>query len=104
MAERDRLRDLQMGEAGHHGVGFGLGAVDQRVLKFAHLLVDAVDCRAQPQPQISRDLVIARTRGVQAAGCRADQLGQTRLDIHVNVFLRLAEGKSAGFYFRLDLV
>ena len=30
MSERDRLRDLQMREAGHHRIGVRLGLIDQR--------------------------------------------------------------------------
>ncbi len=33
MAEGHRLGDLQMGEAGHHRVGMGLGLIDQRRLQ-----------------------------------------------------------------------
>ena len=36
MTEGHRLGDLQMGVARHHRGGFGLGAVDQRLLQVAH--------------------------------------------------------------------
>ena len=94
MAEGHRLGDLEMGEARHHRRGFGLGAVDQRLLQVAHRRVEAVDRGAQPQPQIGRDLVVARARGVKPPGGRPDQLGEPRLDIQVDVFVRLAEDES----------
>ncbi len=35
VAQRHRLGDLEMGEARHHRIGFGLGAIDQRLLQVA---------------------------------------------------------------------
>ena len=104
MAERHRLGDLQMRVAWHHRGGFCLGAVDQRLLQVAHFLIEAVDRAAQPQPQICRDLIIARPRGMEAPRRRPDQVGQPRFDIHVNVFVFGAEYKAAAFNFRPDLV
>ena len=83
--------------------GFRLGPLDQRLLQVAHRDVEAVDRAAQPQPQIGRDLIVARARGVQAPGRRPDQLGEARLDIEVDVLVLGAEDKIAGFDFRLDL-
>ena len=93
-----------MGEAGHHRIGFSLGAIDQRLLQFLHRCVEAVDRGALPQPQISCNLVVARTRGVKPAGGRPDQLGQASLDIHVNVFMGVAEGEAAAFDLAADLI
>ncbi len=104
VAESHRLGDLQMRIAGHRGGGLGLGPVDQRLLQVAHRLVEPVDRAAQPQAEIGRHLVVARTRGMEPAGGRADQLGKPRLDIHVDVFERLAEGKGTALDFRLDPV
>ena len=95
MPEGYRLGDLQMGVAGHHRGGFGLGAVDQGLLQVAHRAVEAVDRVAQPQPQIGRHLIVARARGMEAPRRRPDQLGEPRLDIHVDVFVLGAEDKAA---------
>jgi len=58
MAERHRLRDLQMSEAGHHRLGMLIGAFDQCALQSA----DCVDCFIarvpDPKPEIGRDLII----------------------------------------------
>ena len=104
MTEGHRLGDLQMSVAGHHRAGFSLGAVDQRLLQVAHRRVEAVDRAAQPQPQIGRDLVIARPRGMEAPRRRPDQLGEPRFDIHVNVFEFGAEHEAAAFDLRPDLL
>ena len=103
VAERHRLGDLQMREAGHHGIGMRLGLVDQRRLQVAQRCVDAVDRVAHPQPEIGRDLVVARARGVQPPGRRPDQLGEPRLDVEVDVLVGLAEDEGAALDLGPDL-
>ncbi len=85
MAEGDGLRRLQMGEARHDGAGIFLGAVDQGGLQVLQLGLEAVDLVAHPQPHIERHLVVARARGVQTPARRADQLGESRLDVEMDV-------------------
>ena len=70
MAEGDGLRRLQMREARHDGGGIFLGAVDQRGLQVAQHRLQPVDRVAHPQPEIERDLVVARARGMQPAAGR----------------------------------
>ena len=96
--------DLQMGEAGHDraDVRFGLG--DQRALQALQGCLDAVDRVAHPEPEVERHLVVARPRRVQASGRVADQLGEARLDVHMDVFERDAEGECAVFDLALDPV
>ena len=72
-------------------------------LQLAHRGVEAVDRAAHPQPEIGRDLVVARARRVQPPGRRADQLGEPRLDVEVDVLVRLAEDEGAGFDLGPDL-
>src|SRR5690606_10007050 len=57
---------------------------------------DAVEFVLHPEAEIDRHLVVAGTRRVQAAGRRADQFGEARLDVHVDVFELLREGEGAG--------
>ena len=57
--------------------------------------VEYVDGVAHPQTEIGRHLIVARARGVQAAGGRADQIGQPAFDVHMNVFERALEFKFA---------
>ena len=100
MAEGDGLRRLQVGEARHDGRGILLGAIDQRRLQVAQHRLQPVDRVAHPQPDIERDLVVARARGVQPAAGRADQLGEPRLDVEMDVLELGRELEAAG----LDLL
>ena len=75
MAERHRLRGLQMGEAGHHGRGMLQRPRHQRMLERRQRRIGLVDGVADIKPEIGRDLVVARARGVQPACGGADQLG-----------------------------
>ena len=52
---------------------------------------------AHPKPEIGRDLIVARARGVQPPGRRPDQLGEPALDVHMDVLERALEGEFAGF-------
>ena len=88
MPERHRLRGLQMREARHHRAGVLQRLLGQRLLVVAEQPVDVVDPRPHPQPEIGRDLIVARARGVQPAGGRPDQLGEPALDVHMDVFER----------------
>ena len=93
MAEGHRLGRLQVGEAGHDGGGVGERLLGQRLLQGGERRVGAVDGVAHPQPEVGGDLVVARARRVQPAGGRADQLGQPRLDIEVDVLQRAGKGE-----------
>ena len=85
MPERNRLRSLQVGEAGHHGVGVLQRPRHQRILKCGQRGIGLVDGVADIQPKISRDLIVARTGGVQPSCRRPDQFAEPAFDIHVNV-------------------
>ena len=104
VAESHRLGDLQVRVAGHHRGCFRLGAVDQRLLQIAHRGVYPVDRAAQPQPQISRHLIVPRARGVQPSRRRANELGQAGLDVHMDILALVAEDKDPAFDFRFYLV
>ena len=104
MAEGDRLRRLQMGEAGHHGIGVGQRLFDQRVLQIGQLPIERVDRVADIKPHVSRDLIVARTCGVKSASRGADQFGKAAFDIHMDVFKRAGEGEIAFFDLLSDLI
>ena len=87
VTERHRLRRLQMGEAGHHGSRVLLGARQERGLQFLEQPIGPVDRVAHPHPQ-DRWRPSLRERAVQLAAGLADQLGQARLDVHVDVRAR----------------
>ena len=91
MAERDGLRGLQMGEARHHGRGMFQRAAGQGMLEGGQRRIRLVDRVAHIEPEIGRDLVVARARGVQPPRGRPDQFGKPALDIHMDVFERALE-------------
>ena len=97
MAERHRLRRLQMGKARHDGIGVRQRLFGERLLIGGELRIDSVDCVAHPQPEIRRDLVVARPRGVKSAGSRPNQVGEAALNIHMNVLERALEREFTGF-------
>ena len=103
MAEGDRLRRLQMGEARHHRAGVSFGLFGHGELEIGHLAVDLVERVAHPQPHVGRDLVVARAGGVQAAGGEADLVLEVGLDVHVDVFERPREREGPALDLALDL-
>ncbi len=91
MPEGHGLRGLQMGKTRHHGRGMFQRPLHQRMLECGQRRIDLVDRVADIEPEIGRDLVVARTRGVQPSRGGPDQLAQPALDIHVNVLERALE-------------
>ena len=85
VAEGHRLRDLEMGEAGHDGRSVRFGQIEQRMSEADDARCDVVDRGAHVQSHVGRDLIIARTAGVQALAGVADQCDQPLLDIDVYV-------------------
>ena len=65
MAERHRLRALQVGEAGHHCSGMLKRLLSERLLVVAEQTVNVVDAVAHPQPEVGRHLIVARACCVQ---------------------------------------
>ncbi|MCY1396652.1 hypothetical protein D9M71_116310 [compost metagenome] len=104
VAEGDRLGGLQVGEAGHDGVGFALGLLQQALLQAGDFAEDQVDLVAQPQADVGGDLVVARTAGVQLLAGDANAVGQARFDVHVHVFQVNAPVEAAGLDLALDLL
>ncbi|MGN5480558.1 hypothetical protein ACTMU2_38970 [Cupriavidus basilensis] len=94
---------MQVGEARQDGVGVLAGQVQQRHAQRAEQRDDVVDLAAQPQADVGRDLVIARAARVQALAGIADQRGQARLDVQVDVFQVQLPFEAAGLDFALDL-
>ena len=85
VAERDRLRDLQVREARHDRVGVRFGEVEQRPPQRRERRRDLVDGAAQPQAHVGGDLVVARAAGVQSLAGIADQRRQALLDVEVDI-------------------
>src|SRR5690242_7150829 len=93
VTESHRLPDLKMGEAGHDRGAVLFRLCDQRCLKRHDLAVEPVDRVTYPQPEVRRDLIVARARSVQPPRWRADHLGKPRLDIEMDILMLDAEGK-----------
>ena len=104
MAERDGLRGLQVRKARHHHVGARERALGERPLQVGDLAVERVDGVAHPELEIGRDLVVARARGVQAPGRRADQRAEPAFDVHVHVLEGARKFEFAGLDFAFDFV
>jgi len=103
MRERDRLRDLEMREAGHDRFGVLPGEIEQRPLQTADERSDIVDRGADVQANVRRDLVVARARGVQPLSGIADEIRQSALDIEMHVFEIDRPLEGAAFDFLPDL-
>ena len=81
-----------------------LGLREQRPLQRQQALIGAFAGRAHPKPEIRHHLVVARARGVQPPRRRADDLGQPRFDVEMNVFQLALEDEFAVGDFLLDLL
>ena len=99
MPERHRLSRLQMRVARHDGVGVFAGRIYQACEDRRQLPIHRVDAVAQPQPHIGGDLIVARARRVQLLARFADEFGEPRLDVHVDVFERFAPDELAALDF-----
>ena len=97
VAERDRLRRLQVGKSRHHRCRMFERLLGERALVCGEQPRRFVDRVTDPEPEIGRDLIVARARGMQPPRRRADQLAEPALDIHMNVFERALELELAGF-------
>ena len=102
VAQRHRLRRLQMGKARHHGVGMILRPRHQRALEANKASLHLINGVAHPEAKVGRYLVIAAARRVQPTGHRADQLRQARLRHHMDVFQIKVHRNPARFIFSGD--
>ena len=102
MAEGDRLRRLQMGEAGHDAAGMFFRPRHQGAHHIRDLPGKPINRITHPKPDIQSHLVIAGTPRMQALAGFPDGFCQPRFDIHVNIFKRVIKGEIAGFNARRD--
>ena len=103
MAERHRLCGLQVSEAGHDGGCSQLGLVQKCSLQALQLRIKPINGISHPQPEISRHLIIAGPRRVEASGGCANEILEARFDIHMNIFKRGRKGEGSGFDLGRDL-
>ena len=84
----DGLCRLQVGEAGHDGIGFPAGQFDQALLQAGQFGADEINFVAQVQADIGRDLIVTGAAGVQFFAGNTDFGSQRGFDVHMNVFQR----------------
>ena len=104
VTETDRLRGLQMGEAGHHRIRLALGEFHDAALQPRELGTDNIYCRAQEEPDICGHLVVARAASMEFLASIADQFGQARLDVHMHIFEFQRPVELSSLNFSPDLV
>jgi len=104
VAQRHRLRGLQMGEAGHDAGGMFLCARHQCQLQSLEPGIGLIDRIPHPQAEIGGHLVIAAACSVQPTCHRPDQLRQPRLGGHVDVFKVPILGHTVAGVFLGDMV
>ena len=104
MAQRHRLRGLQMREAGHDRAGMLLGAGDQRGQHRFDARDGAPVGGPHPHAEVGRHLVVAAARGVQPPSDRTDDFGQAGLHGHVDVFQVPILGDPVALVLRGDLL
>ena len=86
-----------MREPGHHGRRVLQCARRQRVLIRRERSIDVVQHVTDIKPEIGRNLIVARARGMEPPGGGADDLGQPALNVHMDVFKRPLECEFAAF-------
>ncbi len=88
MGEQHGLRGLDVGRPGQDRGALTLGQADERPLEVEQRPVQPIDRAPEPEPQVGRDLVVARAPGVQLSGHGADAVGQGRFEVEVDVLER----------------
>jgi hypothetical protein len=86
VAEQDGLPTLKVGKSWDQHVAIAVDAEHQGRNQLAQYLAQFAQPTAQPQPNIGRNLIIARSGGVKARTRRTDQRDQAAFDRHVYVF------------------
>jgi hypothetical protein len=88
VAEENRLPSLQMRVPGDQGAAVVVDPVEEHRDQIADDVRQPTEATPQPQTDISRHLIVARSCGVKLASDFTDQLRETDLDRHVDVFLQ----------------
>ena len=95
VTQRDGLRALQVGVARQQCVGVLPRAAAQRDPRAIDGAGQLHRRGARVELEVGGHLVVAAARGVQAAARLADQLGESALDVHVDVFQRRVQAPLA---------
>ena len=87
MGGQDRLRAAHVRVRRHQRIARGLGLVGEHGRERGNPLLDLRDAALQVEPEIDRDLLVARPAGVQPAPGVADPRHQLALDERVHVLV-----------------
>ncbi len=104
MREVDGLRALQVRVPRQRPIEVALRDVEQRAGERLDLIGESHRVIADVEREVSRDLVVARSAGVDLAAARASELRDAALDRHVDVDIVGAEREAALGELLLDLV
>src|SRR3990172_9144074 len=74
MGQKHRLRTLQVRIAGNSNVNVGLSQDNERSLRVVQICDELIDCLAQPDAQVSCNLIVTAASGVKLAAGIANQL------------------------------
>ena len=101
MRQENRLSSLQMSVAGKHDLLIGFREIEQGPLRVAQRIVQSIDLVAQPETQISCDLIVPAAARVQLAAGVANHLRPAELQ-QTNAHLpTVAHRNSSDSFFRL---
>jgi hypothetical protein len=85
VADGDRLRALEVRVARDREGGVAFREVRERGLQGRDRAIEVRARASEPEPQIGRDLVVARTTGVELLREIADEVAESTLDERVDV-------------------
>ncbi|MPN48708.1 hypothetical protein SDC9_196320 [bioreactor metagenome] len=97
VGEVNGLGPLQMGVTRHNDIGIFLGCLHKGFLEIQQQPGDVGQFLADIQMGVDRHLVVAAPRRVQFTANRTNTLGQTFLDIHMNIFQSNFKAEITGF-------
>jgi hypothetical protein len=103
MSEQDRLGSLQVGVAGHDGIGIFLSHLQEGIDQVEGTADQAKQRVFHPESEIGSHLVVPAAAGVETAGDRADELAQAALDPGVDILIGDRQRKDAGLHLVPDL-
>ncbi len=104
VAEHDRLRVLEMRDAGEDRLRVVLGPGGEGLPELVDRMDDLRAHGPGPEPQVERDLIVAAPRGMELCAERGDELDQLLLDVHVDVLVGDVQRELSGGPVQLDLL
>ncbi len=88
MRQQNRLSSLQMCVTGKHDFLIGFREIEQSKLSVAQRIVQSINFVAQPETQISCNLIVPAAARVQLAAGVANHLHQPSFNKRMHIFRR----------------